>query len=152
MNLKYRVSLAAALAILGGAAAAQITSDGVIQDLSAQGYSRIEVANGPTQMKVEAIRGTEKLEVVYDSATGNVLKSETATIADSDNTMPGIQVRTRSRDFVTARNSDSSGVDDDSDDDNSGSDDDGSDDHGGKGHDGDHGGEGGGDHGGGSDD
>ena len=66
--MKNGLKLAAVMIFGAGAAAAQITTDGVIQDLSAQGYSRIEVANGPTQMKVEAIRGTEKLEVIYDTA------------------------------------------------------------------------------------
>lgn len=165
MTVRYSFALAAALSIIGGGAFALVTTDSVIQELSASGYTRIEVANGPTQMKVEAIRGTEKLEVVYDTATGNVLKSETDTVDADENTTPGVQVRTRDRDFVQVREQTQTGVSDDdddeedddddfsddSDDDNSGSgsddDDDDDDDHGGHGgHGGDDGG--GDDHGG----
>ncbi len=159
--MKNGLKLAAVMIFGAGAAAAQITTDGVIQDLSAQGYSRIEVANGPTQMKVEAIRGTEKLEVIYDTDSGAVLKQETDTVSADDNTAPGVQVRTRTRDFVRAQERVRTGMNDDSDDDSSdddgsdddSSDDDGSDDHGGSGGDDDGGDDNGGDHGGhGSDD
>lgn len=158
MTVRYSLALAAALSIIGGGAFALVTTDSVIQELSASGYTRIEVANGPTQMKVEAIRGTEKLEVVYDTATGNVLKSETDIVDADENTTPGVQVQTRDRDFLRVREQTQTGVSDDdddfsddSDDDNSGSgsddDDDDDDDHGGHGgHGGDDGG--GDDHGG----
>lgn len=98
--MKHSLTLAAFLAFAGGAASAEINVDSIVADYQAQGYSRIEVVNGLTQTKLEAIRGTEKLEVVLDRATGAVLKSETETVGAFENTQPGISVRDRNRDFV----------------------------------------------------
>jgi hypothetical protein len=124
--MTYRLILTAALLFAGNAAVA-FTTESVVGELSSQGYTRIEVRNGLTQTKVEAIRGTEKLEVVYDRATGAVLKTETEAVDAGDNTTPGVSVRNRNRDFLRVSSSD-----DDNDDDGHrrgrGSDDDGSDD------------------------
>ncbi len=105
--MKHTLTLTAAL-ILASQAALALTTDAVIDDLSRQGFSRIDVRNGATQMKVEAVRGTEKLEIVYDRETGAVLKQETGAVAPWDNTTPGVRVQERSRDFVrtTGRNDD----------------------------------------------
>lgn len=116
-----RTFLLASALLLTGQAALALTSEQVIDDLTAQGYTRIEVRNGLTQTKVEAIRGTTKLEVIYDQATGAVLKTETEAVEPGDDTTPGISVRNRNRDFVRVSGRDDS---DDSDDDVSGSDDD----------------------------
>ncbi len=35
---------------------AAITTDAIVSDFQAQGFTRVEVKVGPTQMKVEAIR------------------------------------------------------------------------------------------------
>ena len=149
--MTHRLILTAALLFAGNAALA-FTTESVVGDLSSQGYTRIEVRNGLTQTKVEAIRGTEKLEVVYDRATGAVLKTETEAVDAGDDTTPGVSVRNRNRDFLRVSSSD-----DDSDDDGHrrgrGSDDDGSDDHDSSDDDGDrHGGRGGDDSSDGSDD
>jgi hypothetical protein len=109
--MTHRLILTAALLFAGNAALA-FTTDSVVNDLSQQGYTRIEVRNGLTQTKVEAIRGTQKLEVVYDRATGAVLKSETEAVEADDDTAPGISIRNRNRDFVRVSSSDDS--DDDS--------------------------------------
>jgi hypothetical protein len=150
MSRLHPILLAAALSLPTGAALA-LTSQEVIDDLSAQGYTRIEVKVGPTQIKVEAIRGTEELEQVFDSATGNVLKSEVDRVDADDNVTPGVTVRNRNRDFVGARGDDDDDRDDDRDDDDDDRDGD-DDDHGhdDDDHDDDHGGNSG--HGGGDDD
>lgn len=143
--MKRSLTLAVLFAITGGAALAEINVDSLVADYQAQGFTRIEVRNGLTQTKVEAIRGTEKLEVVLDRATGSVLKSETGTVDPFENTSPGVSIRDRNRDFVRSASAgdDSSGTDsaddesadDDSQDHASGSDDgaghDAGDDHGG---------------------
>lgn len=130
--------------MMAGSAAFALTPDQVISDLQAQGYTRVEVRVGPTQMKVEAIKGTEKVEIIYDSATGTVLKTETEAVRPGENTAPGVSVRERGRDFVRVERRDSSDddSDDDSNDDHGGrgsddNDDDGDDDHGGHGRGGD---------------
>lgn len=91
-----------------------LTADEAVADLRAAGFTRIEVKVGATQMKVEAIRGTEKLEVVYDRVSGAVLKSEVETVGAGETTAPGVSVRNRDRDFVRVADRRS---DDDSDDD-----------------------------------
>ena len=72
----------------------------VVEDLQAQGYDFIEIKNGLTQIKVEAIRGTEKLEIVYDRETGEVLKREVQRAASGEVGRSGIEIDTRNRDFL----------------------------------------------------
>jgi uncharacterized membrane protein YgcG len=122
-SMKRMLMTTAAAMFAGTMAFGAITSDSVITDLQSQGYTRVEVKVGPTQMKVEAIKGTSKVEVIYDIATGTVLKRETGTVGAFENTTPGVQVRDRDRDFVRVSGSDDS------------SDDDSNDDHGGDGND-----------------
>lgn len=83
-------------------AMAQSATDQIIDDLSSQGFQRIEIDNGIGQIKVEAIRGAQKLEVVYDRASGNILKQEVERVDADDDTRPGVEIRNRDRDFVQA--------------------------------------------------
>ena len=95
------LALALGAMIASGGAAMALTSDQVVADLQTAGYSRVAVRVGPTQMKVEAIRGTEKLEVIYDRTSGAVLKTETKTASGRDASRSGVSVRDRNRDFVS---------------------------------------------------
>lgn len=153
--MKTRLTLlVAAIAFSGSMAFAALSTQDVIDQLNAQGYTRVEVKVGPTQTKVEAIRGTEKLEVVYDNASGDTLKSEVGTVEAGEDTTPGVSIRNRKNDFVDANdNDDGEDIGADEGDDNSGSDDgdsdddhegDGDGDHDGEGHDGGNSGHGGG--------
>ncbi len=133
-----------------------ITTDDVVAAFQAEGFTRIEVKQGPTQIKVEAIRGTEKVETIYDIETGEPLKSETETVEEGENVNPGVFIRIRDDDFVDVSDDDDEDDDDDDDDDEDDDEDDdddddhGDDDHGGDDGDDDHGGSGG--HGGGGSD
>lgn len=136
--------LAATFVLSAGGAMAQVTADSVVADYQAQGFTRIEVRSGLSQMKVEAFRGTEKVEVILDKATGDILKRETGTADIFDNTTPGVSVRERNRDFIQTSSDDDDddgdedgsrrgrggSDDDDGDDDRSSTSDDGSDDSG----------------------
>ncbi len=113
------LSLVAALMMATPALAAWDV-DAVTQQFVADGYTRVEVKIGPTQAKIEAIKDGIKVEVIYDLATGNVLKRETEAVDSDDNTTPGVFVRNRSGDFVGP----SDDSDDDLDDDDGGLDDD----------------------------
>lgn len=106
--------------------------DQIVSDLQAQGYDYIEIKRGPTQTKVEAIKGNQELEIVYDNATGDELKRETGIADGEDVGRTGIEIETENRDFVDDRrradrddDHDNSGPgshdDDDDHDDNSGS-------------------------------
>lgn len=110
--MKRTLIAALATAVTGAAAHAQSLNDQIIADLTAKGFQRIEIVNGLGQTKVEAIRGTEKLEVVWDSATGQIIKQETEQVRVGEDTTPGLRIRERARTFV-----DVSRLDDDDDDD-----------------------------------
>ncbi len=133
--MKRILLMTAALIVAGTMASAAITAQSLVDDFSAQGYTRIEVKTGLTQIKVEAVKGTTKVETIYNMATGQVLKTETEAVGLFDDTAPGVEVSDRNRDFLRlASNDDDSNddSDDDSDDDsNDDSDDDSDDDHGG---------------------
>ena len=120
----FRTLLAttAALSLLAGAAWAQSVgqsvTDQVVSGLQAQGFTRIEVKEGPTQIKVEAIQGTTKVEYVYDIRTGDVLSTETERVDGDDDTRPGVEIEREDEDFVRAEGAvldgdDDSGRDDD---------------------------------------
>ena len=148
MTIRF-FSTVAALVLLGGMATAQSSVEGIISDLQAQGFTSFEVKNGATQSKVEAVRGTEQVEIVIDRASGAVLSTEVGVASARDQARVGILVRDRSnRDFTRAKRSSddnpassrsrSRGADDSSrsrgSDDSGrsrGGDDDGADDHGG---------------------
>ena len=139
-----RIFLIAALYALPTASFAAIDTDGLVAGYQADGYTAIEVTRGPNQTKVEAVRGSSKVEVVYDNATGAALKSEHDTAEADDDIKPGVSVRDRNRDFTGDDDSaDDNGSDDNGSDDNG--DDDNGDDH--DGNDNDGSGRGGDDHG-----
>lgn len=106
-------AFATVFTLLAGNAFALSAQD-VINNLSQQGYTHIEVRVGPTQIKAEGVRGSQKVEIIFDSATGTVLKTETASVESDDDIAPGVSVRERSRDFVRVvrRSSDDSADDD----------------------------------------
>ena len=108
-----------ALAVIFAAngANAQSFNDQIIGNLTDLGYTRIEIDTGITQTKVEAIRGTQKLEVVYDRATGSILKEEREAVEASDDTAPGIEIDQEDEDFLKIAGAVFDNDDDDDDDD-----------------------------------
>jgi hypothetical protein len=138
--------------ILVGTLANAATTDDVIADLQAQGFTNnIEVRVNGSQIKASGSNGTETIHAIY-SADGTLISSDTGSSNDGTSTSNGTSHGDDDGD------SDHNGSDNDhsggSDDHGGGSDDHsgGSDDHGGGSDD--HGGssDGGGDHDGGSDD
>lgn len=127
--MKFRI-LGAALMLLLTTSLAQADWDaqGIAEKYRGEGYTRIEIRIGVTQAKVEAIKGSTKIEVIYDLATGAIVKSETERVDDDDSTAPGLFVRHVDRvsfgddDDDDGRRSGalSSGDDDDDDDDRGG--------------------------------
>ena len=126
--MKRIFALAAMFALPATVSFAAIDTNGLISRFQGDGYTTIEVTRGINETKVEAIRNNEKVEVVYDNATGAVLETEFGAPDADDDIRPGVTVRDRNRDFVR---------DDDDRDDDNGSDDNGSDDNGGDHNDGD---------------
>ncbi len=91
--------MAAGFGIWGGMALAAVNTDALVADLQQQGYSWIEVKRGPTQIEVEAVRGTEKIETVYDIATGEILDHEIDRASRREQNRTGVKVRDSLRDF-----------------------------------------------------
>ena len=126
------MAMTSMMALAGGMAAAQVTlpagevtRPAIEQAFSA--YEYIEIKYGLTQVKVEAVDNDtlQKIEVIYDRATGAVLKSEIEAAGD-DAGRSGVVVKSLTRDFVDNGDDDSSGDDDNTsgDDDNTSGDDD----------------------------
>ena len=66
--------LAIAVGMAAVSAKADPFVDAVVENFRALGYEYIEITQGPTQIEAEGVRGTRKLEVVYDRATGRILE------------------------------------------------------------------------------
>ena len=135
--MKRIAYLAATVAFMAASTAqAAIDPEALARDWWSQGYTSIEVTVGRSQVKVEGIRDGQKVEAIYDAATGAELKRETGAVEAGDDIHNGISIRQRNRDFVRADRHD------DDDDHGGSSDDDSGDDHGGSGHDDDNSGSG----------
>lgn len=91
--MKFRfVSMAAAAALIGGPASADPFLDAVVKNFQDLGYQFVEVDRTRTRLEVEGVRGTEKLEVVYDLATGRILSQETGTADSRDIGRTGVRI------------------------------------------------------------
>ncbi|SLN64783.1 hypothetical protein PSA7680_03421 [Pseudoruegeria aquimaris] len=126
--MKKLLLTGSALLLVGTAAQAESLRDRVVRDLTAQGFQRIEIKRGLTQMKFEATKGNQTVELVYDRFSGDLLKRETEA-AEADDRGEGFKFRTVDRDFVGDRSrEDDDDRDDDDDDDRDDHDDDRDDD------------------------
>ena len=89
MSIRTTLASATILTTIAIAGHAQSISEQVVDQLTEQGYSRIEVKTRDNQVKVEAIRGDRQLEVTYDATTGDVLKQEVNDVEDHDGMVNG---------------------------------------------------------------
>lgn len=140
--MKRLMLLSSAFFLSATMAMAEITADELVAAYQVKGYTRIEVTTGLTQIKVEAIMGKAKVEVVYDALTGAILHEETGWAKGSERGT-GIEVKSEDHDFLNGdehgdENSGDNADEDDHDHSGSGSgDDEGDNDNGGQGdHDG----------------
>jgi hypothetical protein len=147
MKLKSRLMLfTAALAFSASMASAAIDAQALADSYTAEGYTYVEIKQGPTQTKLEAIKGDVYVEVVYSNETGAILSQESQAVDPEDAAKTGVEIKTVGADSEDAPDAnddgddqgddeaDDQGDDDQSDDDDSGDDDSGddsSDDHGG---------------------
>lgn len=70
------IVLSLALAVLAGGAQAQITRAQVLATYQEKGFTQIEVKSIGSTIKVEAVKGGTKFEVIYDTTTGTIVKQE----------------------------------------------------------------------------
>jgi hypothetical protein len=125
MKLRTRLlTYTAAIALSAGAAFAAIDANQLADSYLAEGYSYVEVKVGLTQTKVEAVKGTRKAEVIYDNATGAILKQEFEDADDDYIGRTGKEIEDEDKDFLDDDETD----DDENDDDDDENDDDENDD------------------------
>ena len=91
--MKRIFALAATFAFFFNHAFAAITASDLVQTYQDSGYTRIEVTTGATQFKVEAVKEGQKIEVIYDIETGNILRMETKTLDPSIVVTPGVSIK-----------------------------------------------------------
>lgn len=104
--------VAVAFALWSSAAHADRFTDAVIERYQELGFDYIEVKEGVSQLKVEAIRGSQKYEVIYDRDSGRILKQETDAAEADEVGRSGVDIDREGRDFL-----DRDDIDDRSDDD-----------------------------------
>ncbi len=131
MKLTSLVFVAATLS--AGAAMAQSVMDPVIADLTAQGYTNVQVERIGDTYRVEAMINGKKRELIYDATTGKILSDRLDTDGDGvvDKSVIGHDDDGDSRDDDNGRDDshdNDNGADNDSNDNDSR--DDNSDDHG----------------------
>ncbi|MCE5974235.1 PepSY domain-containing protein [Sinirhodobacter sp. WL0062] len=123
MKRTFILSVAAAM-FMAGSAFAAIDTQSIIDDLTSKGFTKIEIVRGTTQVKVEAYGSVGKIEVIYDSTTGEILKQEQERVRAGEDMTQGVSIRDREGDFL-----DDDEEDDDDDHDGHDDDDDHDDDH-----------------------
>lgn len=141
--MKKLLLLSTGMIFAAGFACAATTADQLVSAYQADGYTTIEVTTGTGQIKVEAVRDTTKVEVVYDAASGAILRQEQSSVPASE-AGQGVEMKSAKRDFVKgAGKAEDDGMSEteDKSGDGSGSGSEGGDDHGGS-----HGSDDGGDH------
>ena len=69
-----RTGIIAAALFIGTAANAQSGLDGVLSRLEAQGFGRFEIDQERGRITIEAHRGREERELVYNANTGELLR------------------------------------------------------------------------------
>lgn len=129
MKLRTKLMLfTAAAALSANMAFAAVDPSALIAELQAQGYTSIEVTVGPTQTKVEAVREGEKIETIYETATGVILKQEIETPDADDLDDLGFEIEFEDEDFLDGDDDDEDDEDDDEGDDDEDDDEDDEDD------------------------
>jgi len=125
MKLRTKLMLfTAAAALSANMAFAAVDPNALVAEFQAQGYTSIEVTVGPTQTRVEAVREGEKVETIYDTATGVILQQEIETPDEDDLDDLGFEIEFEDEDFLDGDDDD----EDDEGDDDEGDDDEGDDD------------------------
>ncbi len=116
MKVKTRLMLfTAAAALSANMAFAAINPETLAQDYLAAGYSYVEVTTGPTQTKLEAVKGNRKVEVIYDNASREVIKQEFERADAEYLGKSGVEIERATRDFEDDLDDDESDDEDDDD-------------------------------------
>ncbi len=127
-STKTTLPVAVAFALWSTAAHADRFTDAVVDRYQELGFDYIEVKEGINQLKVEAILGSQKYEVIYDRETGEILKQETGAADLADIGSSGVEIDREHEDFLDDDDFDDDDDEDDFDDEDEGEDEDDDDD------------------------
>ena len=116
------LTVAVAFALWGAAANADQLTDQIAQRYQELGFDYIEIKEGIDQVKVEAIQGDRKMEVIYDRATGKILKQETERASAAEMRRRGVEIDSENENFVDRNEIDDDSSDESDDDENDESD------------------------------
>lgn len=123
--MKNILPILVALAAAASPAHADPFAEAVADDLRRNGYDQIEVRSGPRRVRAEGVRGNRRIEVVYDTSTGEIVRLDYEIIDPNDRRRPDRGGNQRSRDrFDDDDRDDDDDDDDDRDDDRDDDDDD----------------------------
>jgi hypothetical protein len=132
MKLRTKLMMfTAAAALSANMAFAAIDPQALADAYIEEGYTYVEVKVGPTQTKLEAIKGDRKAEVIYDNETGDILKQEFEDAEADEQDRSGVKIRTEDEDFLDddeGEDDEDDAEDDDEDDEDEDEDDDEDDD------------------------
>jgi hypothetical protein len=111
--MKTLLKLTATVWVLAPTVQADTFTDSVVAKFRDMDFGFVEAKRGPSQLKVEAIKGSTKYEVIYDAATGQILKQEIERASVAEQGRRGVQIDTRDDDFLRAARFDGDDDDDD---------------------------------------
>ena len=111
MKFKTRLMLftAAAAAFSANLAYAAIDQHALADSYIADGYSYVEIKQGPTQTKLEAIKDGVVVDVVYSNETGEIISQESQAVDPEHATMTGVEIKMVSADSEDAQNANHDG-------------------------------------------
>ncbi len=128
MKLRAKLMIyTAAAALTANMAFAAIDPQALADEYIAWGYTYVEVKQGPTQTKIEAVKGDVKVEAIYDNASGEIIKEETEAAGDYAG-RTGIEIDFRDEDFEDNDDENDDDEDDNDDDEDEDEDEDDNDD------------------------
>lgn len=123
--MKRTLMMTAAMIFTGHVAFAAIDPQQLADSYIAQGYSFVEVKQGPTQTKIEAIKDASLIEAIYDNVSGTIISQEIQPADAEELARTGVEIKMEDKDFVdTDDEDDDQAVDDDEEDDQATDDDD----------------------------
>jgi hypothetical protein len=98
--MKRTLMMTAAMMFTGHMAFAAIDPQALADSYIADGYTSVEVKQGLTQTKIEAVKGTSLIEAVYDNASGEIISQETQPADAEELARTGVEVGTADEDFA----------------------------------------------------
>lgn len=110
MKLKIRLMLfTAAAAFSANMAYGAIDPQALADSYTAAGYSYVEIKQGPTQTKIEAIKDGVVVEAVYSNDTGAIISQDSQAVDPENAAKTGVEIKMVGADSEDAQNGNDDG-------------------------------------------